>query len=62
MWDDLERIKCLKCGVWFWVDKRFGAYKRRTCQSLFCPNGHELGWYVYPETAIKEIEARLAKK
>lgn len=41
---ELEATSCCVCGIQFGVPPYFIANARKNSGTIFCPNGHSLGW------------------
>lgn len=52
----LEATSCCVCGIQFGVPPYFIANARKNAGSLYCPNGHRLGW---SETEAEKLRKQL---
>lgn len=41
---ELEATSCCACGIQFGVPPYFIANARKNAGTIYCPNGHSLGW------------------
>ena len=55
----LEATSCCVCGIQFGVPPYFIAQKRSNAGSLYCPNGHSLGW---SESEADRLRKQLQKE
>jgi hypothetical protein len=55
---ELEATSCCVCGIQFGVPPYFIANARKNAGSLYCPNGHCLGW---SKTEADKLREQLEK-
>lgn len=53
---ELEATSCCVCGIQFGVPHYFISNARKNAGSLYCPNGHCLGW---SETEAEKLRKQL---
>lgn len=55
---ELEATSCCVCGIQFGVPPYFIDNARKNAGSLYCPNGHRLGW---SETEADKLRKQIHK-
>ena len=54
---ELEATSCCTCGIQFGVPPYFIENARKNAGTLYCPNGHRLGW---SKTEVEKLREQLA--